>query len=634
MKLVIFIFFIFIRYQISAQNLILNGNFEDHDNVSCLTCYDPITYSAVLKGWTYTDWLSPYICNKKYGIYDQGLCNFKKYTSFKGNTHIELIRDDGDYFENGNKNNCQYEGYANYLETKIAKSLDSGKVYRIESAFFVISSMSAPYVANYSKRIGIDLAKQPFQKRVVNGNIYACTRRSSTPFVLDTIFTDKWQKKIWYVMPSTTLKYLQIGVFLELNDRWEFGSTRTNGRYGVDDVSISEVTDSTELSKAKIIYYPQIGFQKEASLEQVEKQKLKENLTLYYDSNASTLTESHIQNLHLLDTTLLNPEKEFVIDIIGHTDSVGNNKTNETLAFKRATPIMDYLQKKGIPYYLINLKSEGAEDPKSDNNSEEGRKANRRVEVKPSKYKPAEQYYFHATRCALSKQTDSVFFFINKWLNTVTFNNYTLIFFDTDLQNLQKDKRWDSISQEIKLKYNRFEKPKLAFWLDSLSNADQIFRTPIFVYEKKINTKRLDTLSENAGNKLRDIFDKSNLVALKKLINRYGWPKMSEVGQKAAYGAFLIINHSDTKTMKAYLPILESHCKINEATWEWYAMMFDRIRIDEKQPQRYGTQYIQDGASPKSFILAPIEEPDKVDVYRKQVGLGSIENIPKRFKFK
>jgi hypothetical protein len=32
--------------------------------------------------------------------------------------------------------------------------------------------------------------------------------------------------------------------------------------------------------------------------------------------------------------------------------------------------------------------------------------------------------------------------------------------------------------------------------------------------------------------------------------------------------------------------------------------------------------------------ISPIEEPDKVDEYRKQIGLGSIENVLKRFKFR
>jgi outer membrane protein OmpA-like peptidoglycan-associated protein len=630
MKLASLLLFTLFNIQVLAQNLINNGNFEDLDNVNCSHCYDPITFSTILKGWTYTDMSSPYICNKKYPIHENKVCNFNKYKSYDGNTHIEMELVHGNDFNKGQgKRGCEDEGFADYLETKIKKSLDSGKIYKIESAFFVISSMSVPFPATYSKRIGIDLTKQPLQKRIGN----PCTRRSPTPFTLDTIITDKWQKKTWYVRPSTTLNYLQIGIFLELNERWDFTHERTNGRYGVDDVSISEVTDSIELSTANIIYYPQIGSKKESIAAQIKEQEIRKEVTLYYDSNASALTESHIQNLKLIDTTLFNSKKELVVDIIGHTDSVGDNSANQMLALKRANSVMDYFLKKGVPYYLMNLISKGAEEPQSDNNSEAGRKSNRRVEVKPSEYGSSEQYYFHATRCALSKQLDSAYFFINKWLNTSIFNNYTLIFFDADLQNLQKDRRWDSIGQEIKLKYNRFEKPKLAFWLDSLSNADQIFRTPIFVYEKKVNTRRLDTLSNSASDKLRDIFDKSNLVTLKKLLNKYGWPKISEVGNRAAGAAFYIIDHADAKTMKTYLPILEAHCKINEASWEWYATVFDRIRIDEKRPQRYGTQYIQDGADPKAFILAPIEEPNKVDEYRKQVGLGSIENIPKQFKF-
>jgi hypothetical protein len=84
--------------------------------------------------------------------------------------------------------------------------------------------------------------------------------------------------------------------------------------------------------------------------------------------------------------------------------------------------------------------------------------------------------------------------------------------------------------------------------------------------------------------------------------------------------------------MKKYLNLLENVCKMNEAEWEWYATLFDRIQINEGRPQKYGTQYEIDKNDPSLYKLSPLENANKVDEYRKELGLPPIETWELRIK--
>jgi outer membrane protein OmpA-like peptidoglycan-associated protein len=73
--------------------------------------------------------------------------------------------------------------------------------------------------------------------------------------------------------------------------------------------------------------------------------------------------------------------KEQPIVVYGYTDNVGAMDMNMDLSQKRAQSVRDYLVTKGIPQDLITAQGKGPADPVSDNNSVEGRAANRRVEL-------------------------------------------------------------------------------------------------------------------------------------------------------------------------------------------------------------------------------------------------------------
>jgi OOP family OmpA-OmpF porin len=68
------------------------------------------------------------------------------------------------------------------------------------------------------------------------------------------------------------------------------------------------------------------------------------------------------------------------IAIEGHASAEGNKQYNKTLSDKRAKAVMKYLVEKGIAQEMLTASGFGSEKPIAENETEEGREKNRRVE--------------------------------------------------------------------------------------------------------------------------------------------------------------------------------------------------------------------------------------------------------------
>lgn len=71
-----------------------------------------------------------------------------------------------------------------------------------------------------------------------------------------------------------------------------------------------------------------------------------------------------------------------IIDVLGHTDSVGSNEYNQRLSEQRAAAVAAYLTSRGVQPARIATRGFGETMPIADNSTEAGRAANRRVEIK------------------------------------------------------------------------------------------------------------------------------------------------------------------------------------------------------------------------------------------------------------
>ena len=79
--------------------------------------------------------------------------------------------------------------------------------------------------------------------------------------------------------------------------------------------------------------------------------------------------------------------------------------------------------------------------------------------------------------------------------------------------------------------------------------------------------------------------------------------------------------------IKKHLPQIEHLCEIGEATWGYYAMLYDKLRTLQNRPQRFATQYKPDPKNPKRSILFPIESKESVNYWRKKYGIEPLNDF-------
>jgi outer membrane protein OmpA-like peptidoglycan-associated protein len=114
-------------------------------------------------------------------------------------------------------------------------------------------------------------------------------------------------------------------------------------------------------------------------------ERVGEGIVVEFSSNIlfgfdkSTLSPEAITSLDKL-VTVLDEYKETDIEVQGHTDSKGTLAYNQRLSEQRAGAVSDYLADRGVTASRLTIIGFGETLPKYDNDSEEGRSGNRRVE--------------------------------------------------------------------------------------------------------------------------------------------------------------------------------------------------------------------------------------------------------------
>lgn len=102
---------------------------------------------------------------------------------------------------------------------------------------------------------------------------------------------------------------------------------------------------------------------------------------IFFEYAKATLLESSKSDLARI-TDLLNAQKTMIVELQGHTDSIGSDKSNMVLAEQRAKAIRNYLINQHISPERLLIKAYGRSKPVATNKTEEGRQLNRRVELK------------------------------------------------------------------------------------------------------------------------------------------------------------------------------------------------------------------------------------------------------------
>ena len=100
---------------------------------------------------------------------------------------------------------------------------------------------------------------------------------------------------------------------------------------------------------------------------------------LFFATNKTYILPQSEQAMSDLATFLLeNPSVK--IHIVGHTDAVGTDEANQILSEGRANSVRNDLIKRGVAAERMTAEGKGEKEPVADNDTEEGRQLNRRVE--------------------------------------------------------------------------------------------------------------------------------------------------------------------------------------------------------------------------------------------------------------
>jgi len=112
------------------------------------------------------------------------------------------------------------------------------------------------------------------------------------------------------------------------------------------------------------------------------------------------------------------------------------------------------------------------------------------------------------------------------------------------------------------------------------------------------------TMAPEALEKLQD----SNTKRLKDIVQKHGWPTLSMVGNDAAQGPWLVVQHADKDHawQRHALALMEALVPGNEVRKTDVAYLRDRLDIADGGTQRYGTQ----GRCVAKHVWQPFEITD------------------------
>ncbi|PYF75977.1 OmpA family protein [Pedobacter nutrimenti] len=101
---------------------------------------------------------------------------------------------------------------------------------------------------------------------------------------------------------------------------------------------------------------------------------------ILFDFDSSNLKDPAKNNIKTLATSL-NQYPGTDIKVIGHTDNKGTEAYNISLSERRAAAVKAYAVAQGVPSARLITVGKGFSEPIADNSTDEGRAANRRVEI-------------------------------------------------------------------------------------------------------------------------------------------------------------------------------------------------------------------------------------------------------------
>ena len=233
--------------------------------------------------------------------------------------------------------------------------------------------------------------------------------------------------------------------------------------------------------------------------------------------------------------------------------------------------------------------------------------------------------YNYACALSLAGQIDSSITYLRK---VIDIEPSVSILTDPDLLADRQSPEWEEFENWLVAAVNE----KTGNSIKDTEYASSLWRLMCLdqagFYEMGIAIRSLGAGSPvvTALRRMQALQNEKNLAELEVLLDSKGWPEKSQVGNEASEAAFYVLQHANPEAQIKYLHLFEEACGNNEANWQQYALMFDRMRINLNLPQRYGTHAILDNRANSELRLYPLEDENLVDQWRKEKGLEPLND--------
>lgn len=158
--------------------------------------------------------------------------------------------------------------------------------------------------------------------------------------------------------------------------------------------------------------------------------------------------------------------------------------------------------------------------------------------------------------------------------------------------------------------------------LDFLVKKDQKWRGLL----RQANNNEIQSISVTEASEMILKIDSSNYHLLQEVVNKHGFLDYDLVGKKGSHQFWLLMQHQDAhpEFQKKVLALMKLATEKNKASRIDYAYLIDRVKVNQGEPQIFGTQMKLNKDS-SSFEPKPIIEPEKLNERRKEVYLQPIE---------
>ena len=138
---------------------------------------------------------------------------------------------------------------------------------------------------------------------------------------------------------------------------------------------------------------------------------------------------------------------------------------------------------------------------------------------------------------------------------------------------------------------------------------------------------------KNRASSIDPIKDKENRNLVVSVLENCAANITQNLGEQDCGTLFMVIQHSTLREMKKYYPFFEKLTLAGKLSKSTLVLMKDRILLAEGHQQKYGTQFKFNFKS-KKLEVESIEDAANVDIRRKSVGLGTLEDYLNGLKSK